>query len=167
MAESSGAPPPQRRVPPTITLPPRSLADTFLTGTGISPGPMTFVSNFFSDHYPDADIQSFSRILAGIVPFPVVGTPTPSTVSRPENRPFLVAKLEEESEVVQTSDPDNFRIESYSGSESRNSDPETVVMGGSTCKDFFMLFCKTTTVKRCHYCDLFCATATTGKWEYL
>lgn len=133
MAETGGAPPPQRRVPPMmITLPPRSSADTFLTATGVSPGPMTFVSNFFSDHYPDADLQSFSQILAGILPFPAVQTPPRTPVPQPENRPFLLAAFKEESQTAQTLDPDDSWIESYSVSELCNLNPEPVVMRGST-----------------------------------
>ncbi|XP_024975612.1 probable WRKY transcription factor 26 [Cynara cardunculus var. scolymus] len=132
MAETGGALPPQRRVPPmTITLPPRSSADSFLNATEVSPGPLTFVSNFFSDHYADGDIQSFSQILAEIVPFPAVQTPTTTPVSRPENGPFLVAALKEEPQTTQISDADDSSwIESYSVSESCN--PEPVIMGGST-----------------------------------
>ncbi|KVI02533.1 DNA-binding WRKY [Cynara cardunculus var. scolymus] len=116
MAETGGALPPQRRVPPmTITLPPRSSADSFLNATEVSPGPLTFVSNFFSDHYADGDIQSFSQILAEIVPFPAVQTPTTTPVSRPENGPFLVAALKEEPQTTQISDADDSSwIESYS-----------------------------------------------------
>ncbi|KAI3665851.1 hypothetical protein L6452_44486 [Arctium lappa] len=132
MAETGGAPPPRRRVPPMITLPQRSSAETFLTVNGVSPGPMTFVSNFFSDHYPDADLQSFSQILAGIVPFPAVQTPPRTPVSQPENRLFLLGAVKEESQTTQILDPDYSRIESYSVSESCNSNPGPVVMSGST-----------------------------------
>ncbi|GKU97272.1 hypothetical protein SLEP1_g10440 [Rubroshorea leprosula] len=61
---------------PTITLPPRPAMDTFfLGGLGISPGPMTLVSNLFSDNYPDgADYRSFSQLLAGAMVSPVPGT---------------------------------------------------------------------------------------------
>lgn len=52
MAKTGGA---QR---PTITLPPRSSIETLFTG--LSPGPLTLVSNFFSDNdnYPDSDCRS-------------------------------------------------------------------------------------------------------------
>ncbi|KAJ8749901.1 hypothetical protein K2173_013816 [Erythroxylum novogranatense] len=46
---------------PSLTLPPRPSIDALFTG-GLSPGPMTLVSSFFSDNYPDG---SFSQLLAG------------------------------------------------------------------------------------------------------
>uniref|UniRef100_A0A2P2LKB2 Putative WRKY transcription factor 3 n=1 Tax=Rhizophora mucronata TaxID=61149 RepID=A0A2P2LKB2_RHIMU len=59
-----GAQPPAAR--PTITLPPRPSMETLFTG-GFSPGPMTLVSSFFSDSYPDG---SFSHLLAMASPNP-------------------------------------------------------------------------------------------------
>lgn len=70
---STSSPPPQRRVPPMITLPPRSSLDNSITER--SPGPMTLVSNFFSDHYPDADIHSYSQLLAHVPPSPATQKP--------------------------------------------------------------------------------------------
>ena len=56
---------------PTITLPPRSSMETlFPGGPGFSPGPMTLVSNFFSDNDPDSDCRSFSQLLAGAMASP-------------------------------------------------------------------------------------------------
>ncbi|KAM3713894.1 hypothetical protein ACB098_01G293500 [Castanea mollissima] len=61
---------------PTITLPPRPSMETFFTGgPGASPGPMTLVSSFFSDNYPDSDCRSFSQLLAGAMASPLA-TPT-------------------------------------------------------------------------------------------
>ncbi|RAL40113.1 hypothetical protein DM860_008253 [Cuscuta australis] len=64
---SRSAAPVQR---PTITLPPRSSMESFLTSgfSGVSPGPMTLVSSFFSN----GDSQpSFSQLLAGAMASPV------------------------------------------------------------------------------------------------
>ncbi|XP_050226373.1 probable WRKY transcription factor 3 isoform X2 [Mercurialis annua] len=55
---------------PTITLPPRPSMDNFFSGVGLSPGPMTLVSSFFSDNYantPESDYRSFSQLLAGAI----------------------------------------------------------------------------------------------------
>jgi hypothetical protein len=37
----------------------------FAGGLGVSPGPMTLVSSFFSENDPDSDCRSFSQLLAG------------------------------------------------------------------------------------------------------
>lgn len=110
-----------------ITLPPRSSSDTFLTG--ISPGPMTLVSNFFSDHYPDTDIYSLSQLLAGVLPSPAAeNSPAP-----PLYNDYLSLLSPEESRTSQTSDPyvDNSSQirspETVSDSESGDSKPERVV----------------------------------------
>ncbi|KAL7608964.1 probable WRKY transcription factor 2 [Lactuca sativa] len=128
MAETGGdSAPPPRRIPPMITLPPRSSSDTFLTG--ISPGPMTLVSNFFSDHYPDTDIYSLSQLLAGVLPSPAAeNSPAP-----PLYNDYLSLLSPEESRTSQTSDPyvDNSSQirspETVSDSESGDSKPERVV----------------------------------------
>ncbi|XVF03268.1 hypothetical protein REPUB_Repub04eG0246700 [Reevesia pubescens] len=56
---------------PTITLPPRPFTETlFNGGQGLmvfSPGPMTLVSNFFSDN---DEFKSFSQLLAGAMTSP-------------------------------------------------------------------------------------------------
>lgn len=54
--------------PTTISLPPRPFGEMFFSGgVGFSPGPMTLVSNFFSD--PD-EFKSFSQLLAGAMASP-------------------------------------------------------------------------------------------------
>ncbi|VVB03968.1 unnamed protein product [Arabis nemorensis] len=68
---------------PTISLPPRPFGEMFFTGgVGFSPGPMTLVSNLFSD--PD-EFKSFSQLLAGAMVSPVaaavVATAHQTTVS--------------------------------------------------------------------------------------
>ncbi|KAL9226174.1 hypothetical protein vseg_002016 [Gypsophila vaccaria] len=57
---------------PTLTLPTRPGFESLLSGSsfGLSPGPMTLVSNFFSDHDPDSDFRSFSQLLAGAMSSP-------------------------------------------------------------------------------------------------
>ncbi|XP_019461668.1 PREDICTED: probable WRKY transcription factor 4 isoform X1 [Lupinus angustifolius] len=66
-ADSATAPP-----RPTITLPPRPSAEAFFAAGGVSPGPMTLVSNFFSDSvYSDTDCRSFSQLLAGAMASPL------------------------------------------------------------------------------------------------
>ncbi|CAN6848563.1 unnamed protein product [Brassica oleracea] len=56
---------------PTISLPPRPFGEMFYSGgvgfSGFSPGPMTLVSNMFSD--PD-EFKSFSQLVAGAVASP-------------------------------------------------------------------------------------------------
>ncbi|RVW69730.1 putative WRKY transcription factor 4 [Vitis vinifera] len=71
---------------PTITLPPRSSMETlFPGGPGFSPGPMTLVSNFFSDNDPDSDCRSFSQLLAGAMASPAaVPGPRPSFSTDPQ-----------------------------------------------------------------------------------
>ncbi|KAK8567323.1 hypothetical protein V6N13_105300 [Hibiscus sabdariffa] len=62
---------------PTITLPPRPFTEaSFNGGTGMmgfSPGPMTLVSNFFSD---SDEFKSFSQLLAGAMSSPAAGKRT-------------------------------------------------------------------------------------------
>ncbi|KAK4376631.1 hypothetical protein RND71_002927 [Anisodus tanguticus] len=67
---------------PSISLPPRNSMDSLFSGGGISPGPMTLVSSFFSDSDPDSECRSFSQLLAGAMTSPV-GFPPPSTVAPP------------------------------------------------------------------------------------
>ena len=65
-------PPPQSR--PTITLPPRPSAEAFFSGSGagVSPGPMTLLSSYFSfDGGGDSDCRSFSQLLAGAMASPL------------------------------------------------------------------------------------------------
>jgi len=68
-----------------IALPPQSSFETLFTGgpgpgPGFSPGPMTLVSNFFTDHYPDVDCRSFSQLLAGAMASPASQIPPASVV---------------------------------------------------------------------------------------
>ncbi|KAJ4961102.1 hypothetical protein NE237_021012 [Protea cynaroides] len=75
MAENEGAS--RATVPPRprIALPPRSSVENiFFGGAGASPGPMTLVSNFFSDNDPESDVRSFSQLLAGAMGSPVAVT---------------------------------------------------------------------------------------------
>ncbi|KAL6287815.1 hypothetical protein ACE6H2_012205 [Prunus campanulata] len=68
----SAPPQPQR---PVITLPPRPSAEAlFSGGSGASPGPMTLVSSFFPDTYPDSEYRSFSQLLAGAMGSPMGST---------------------------------------------------------------------------------------------
>nr|XP_043613392.1 probable WRKY transcription factor 4 isoform X2 [Erigeron canadensis] len=59
---------------PSITLPARSTTENMFAGggttTGESPGPMTLVSNFFSENDPDSDCRSFSQLLSGAMMSP-------------------------------------------------------------------------------------------------
>ncbi|GMI87414.1 WRKY DNA-binding protein 3 [Hibiscus trionum] len=59
---------------PTITLPPRPFSEASFNGgagmMGFSPGPMTLVSNFFSD---SDEFKSFSQLLAGAMASPAAG----------------------------------------------------------------------------------------------
>uniref|UniRef100_A0A5B6YX51 Putative WRKY transcription factor 4 n=1 Tax=Davidia involucrata TaxID=16924 RepID=A0A5B6YX51_DAVIN len=72
MAETDGVSKVSAPPRPTITLPARSTVETLFTGGPVfSPGPMTLVSNFFSDNYPDSDYHSFSQLLAGAMASPV------------------------------------------------------------------------------------------------
>ncbi|XP_054790859.1 probable WRKY transcription factor 3, partial [Prosopis cineraria] len=69
---------------PTITLPPRPSMEAFFSGgPGASPGPMTLVSSFFTDNYPDSDFRSFSQLLAGAMASPLALGARPSLF--PEN----------------------------------------------------------------------------------
>ncbi|CAN7058343.1 unnamed protein product [Brassica oleracea var. botrytis] len=69
-SKSTGAAPSR----PTLNLPPRPFTETFFNGgVGFSPGPMTLVSNMFSDS--DESSRSFSQLLAGVVmPSPATGS---------------------------------------------------------------------------------------------
>lgn len=53
---------------PTLSLPPRSSIESFFSGgASFSPGPMTLVSNFFSENHT----ESFSQLLAGAMASPI------------------------------------------------------------------------------------------------
>ncbi|KAJ7971020.1 putative WRKY transcription factor [Quillaja saponaria] len=76
--ESVTAPPPRT----TISLPPRpSMEALFTGGLDLSPGPLTLVSSFFSDNYPDSDCRSFSQLLAGAMASPLALGGRPSIFS--------------------------------------------------------------------------------------
>ncbi|XP_059670389.1 probable WRKY transcription factor 4 [Cornus florida] len=69
MAEKGGSSRVSAAKPPTIALPPRSSVEALFTGGfGLSPGPLTLVSNFF-----DSGSCSFSQLLAGAMASPVAG----------------------------------------------------------------------------------------------
>ncbi|KAK4799647.1 hypothetical protein SAY86_025012 [Trapa natans] len=57
---------------PTISLPPKPSMES-LSGFANSPGPMTLVSSFFADSYPEPspDFRSFSQLLAGAMNSPL------------------------------------------------------------------------------------------------
>ncbi|XP_028762063.1 probable WRKY transcription factor 4 isoform X2 [Neltuma alba] len=74
-APAKTGPPP----PPSINPPPRTSMDALFNGGSSgsagfgfsSPGPMTLVSNFFNDN---EDFKSFSQLLAGAMPSPLMTT---------------------------------------------------------------------------------------------
>ncbi|XP_047335199.1 probable WRKY transcription factor 3 [Impatiens glandulifera] len=74
MGQKSGISKPDHGPPlPAISVPSRASFDSlFAYGTGCSPGPMTLVSNFFSDHFQDVGSASFSQLLAGAIASPKV-----------------------------------------------------------------------------------------------
>ncbi|WOH09694.1 hypothetical protein DCAR_0729152 [Daucus carota subsp. sativus] len=75
MGEAEEALATQARPSFTLNLPPRpSMEALFSGGPGLSPGPMTLVSNFFNEYYPDSDNCSFSQLLAGAMASPVAKT---------------------------------------------------------------------------------------------
>ncbi|XP_010523478.1 PREDICTED: probable WRKY transcription factor 4 [Tarenaya hassleriana] len=77
-SKSSGRAPPR----PTISLPPRPFGDVFFNGgSGFSPGPMTLVSNLFSD---SDEFKSFSQLLAGAMASPAAAAAVASQ-QRPES----------------------------------------------------------------------------------
>ncbi|GAB2240088.1 hypothetical protein Droror1_Dr00020606, partial [Drosera rotundifolia] len=65
-----------KRQLPTISIPPRGAADVLFTGAK-SPGPLTILSNFFSDYLTDTaggvETRSFSQLLAGAMASPAGG----------------------------------------------------------------------------------------------
>lgn len=64
---------------PTISLPPRPFGEMFFSGgVGFSPGPMTLVSNMFSD--PD-EFKSFSQLLAGAMASPAAAVAAAAVVA--------------------------------------------------------------------------------------
>ncbi|KAF6147197.1 hypothetical protein GIB67_039327 [Kingdonia uniflora] len=92
MAENDGlsrAKSQQRR--PTITLPPRTSIETLFSSSesGVSPGPLTLVSSFFSENDPDSEYKSFSQLLAGAMASPV-------SLTSPKGSSFCSTSGEEE-----------------------------------------------------------------------
>ncbi|XAR55906.1 hypothetical protein NMG60_11036142 [Bertholletia excelsa] len=95
MAEKEGSASRASSAPsrPTITLPSRGFVETLFTGgPGASPGPMTLISNFFSDNDTDTEYRSFSQLLAGAMASPAA---VPSL--RPTNPPENSSSKEKES----------------------------------------------------------------------
>ncbi|XP_047319670.1 probable WRKY transcription factor 3 [Impatiens glandulifera] len=75
MADKEGSTSSSTPALPTVTLPPRSSIESlFTSGSMISPGPMTLLSNFFSDNDPDSDFRSFSQLLTGAMLSPSAAT---------------------------------------------------------------------------------------------
>ncbi|KAI7756503.1 hypothetical protein M8C21_014492, partial [Ambrosia artemisiifolia] len=107
-------PPPRQCHPPTLALPPRSCLDSM--AIGLSPGPMTLVSNFFSEHYPNTDLNSFSRLFDELLPGPAVGNPP---------APLFYHDLDSNCGKQWENDKQNDQQDS--DSQSHNSKPESVV----------------------------------------
>ncbi|XP_071694687.1 probable WRKY transcription factor 26 [Rutidosis leptorrhynchoides] len=80
--DNRSPPPLKRHVPPMLTLPLRSSLDTLIPG--LSPGPMTLVSNFFAEHYPDTDLISCSQLLAQVLPSPIAPNPIAPLINHEE-----------------------------------------------------------------------------------
>ncbi|KAL1207740.1 putative WRKY transcription factor 4 [Cardamine amara subsp. amara] len=71
-SKSTGAP-----SRPTLSLPPRPFSEMFFNGgVGFSPGPMTLVSNMFSD---SDEFKSFSQLLAGAMVSPAAAAAAASS----------------------------------------------------------------------------------------
>nr|ACI14395.1 WRKY3-1 transcription factor [Brassica napus] len=70
---------------PTISLPPRPFGEMFFSGgLGFSPGPMTLVSNLFSD--PD-ELKTFSQLLAGAMASPAAAVAAAAVVATAHQTP--------------------------------------------------------------------------------
>ncbi|XP_010554301.1 PREDICTED: probable WRKY transcription factor 4 [Tarenaya hassleriana] len=66
---------------PMISLPPRPFGEMFFnSGVGFSPGPMTLVSNLFSD---SDEYRSFSQLLAGAMASPAAAAAAAVALQRP------------------------------------------------------------------------------------
>nr|QIN97390.1 WRKY53 transcription factor [Isatis tinctoria] len=73
-SKSTGAP-----SRPTLSLPPRPFSEMFFNGgVGFSPGPMTLVSNMFSD---SDEFRSFSQLLAGAMASPAAAAAAASAAA--------------------------------------------------------------------------------------
>ncbi|VVA91254.1 unnamed protein product [Arabis nemorensis] len=67
---------------PTLSLPPRPFSEMFFNGgVGFSPGPMTLVSNMFSD---SDEFRSFSQLLAGAMASPATAAAASAAASASE-----------------------------------------------------------------------------------
>ncbi|PWA50217.1 DNA-binding WRKY [Artemisia annua] len=60
---------------PTISIPTSSSVDNLFTAPGETPGPMTLISNFFSDNDAGPDTIIFSQLLAGLSPATLLESP--------------------------------------------------------------------------------------------
>ncbi|PWA60319.1 WRKY DNA-binding protein 4 [Artemisia annua] len=60
---------------PTISIPTSSSVDNLFTAPGETPGPMTLISNFFSDNDAGPDTRTFSQLLAGLSPATLLESP--------------------------------------------------------------------------------------------
>ena len=80
---------------PTITPPPRPFMEALFNGgpglMGFSPGPMTLVSNFFSD---TDEFKSFSQLLAG-----TMASPAAAAAAQRPNFPPPPTTTEEQGDV--------------------------------------------------------------------
>ena len=96
---STKPPQPQR---PTITLPSRAGIESLFSGSGfgLSPGPMTLVSSFFSENDPDSDCRSFSQLLAGAIASPKPPS-EPDQLRFKDNRPpgLVISQPQPQSQV--------------------------------------------------------------------
>ncbi|XP_076922317.1 putative WRKY transcription factor 58, partial [Bidens hawaiensis] len=108
----AAVPPPQAYLPPMLTLPPRSSFDNL--AISLSPGPMTLVSNFFSDHYPDTDLRSFSQLLIETLPITDAGN-LPAPILYQDLTSNCQKELQDDMQKYQQdldSQPDNSKHES-------------------------------------------------------
>ncbi|GJV33445.1 DNA-binding WRKY transcription factor [Tanacetum coccineum] len=60
---------------PTISIPTSSSVDNTFMGQGQTPGPMTLISNFFSENDVGLDTRTFSQLLAGLSPATLLESP--------------------------------------------------------------------------------------------
>nr|QCV57297.1 WRKY transcription factor [Fagopyrum tataricum] len=87
MAENDAVSSTKSTARPTIALPPRAPIESFFGsgGFGVSPGPMTLVSSFFSNTDPESEFGSFSQLLAGAMTSPA--TAPANELGFKQNRP--------------------------------------------------------------------------------
>ncbi|XVF43176.1 hypothetical protein PTKIN_Ptkin02bG0019400 [Pterospermum kingtungense] len=81
---------------PTITPPPRPFTEALFNGgpglMGFSPGPMTLVSNFFSDN---DEFKSFSQLLAGAMASPAAAAAAAAAAAQRPNLPATTTTEEQ------------------------------------------------------------------------